>query len=113
MHCPSSGLARRVGRGVSSCLAMTAPVNFNFGAADNVISEIDRTKSLLTQQKKDRLAQGTSIRTSWRGPYAVKFDDDRTNSDNDAQTTLNSLVALRAKVQNAIDMASADRRRGS
>ncbi len=91
---------------------MTAPVNFNFGAANIVISEIDRTKSLLTQQKKDRWAQGISIRTSWKGPYAVKFDGDRTNSDNDAQTTLTGLAALRAKVQNAIDLARADQRKG-
>jgi hypothetical protein len=93
-------------------LAMTAPVNFNFGAAQNVISEIDRTRSVLTQQMQDRWTQGLSIRQSWRGPYAVRFDGDRTNSDSEAQSVLCSLGALRAKVQNAIDLAQAYQRRG-
>jgi hypothetical protein len=91
---------------------MTAQVNFDFGAAQDVISEIDSTTSLLQQQKGDRWAQGQSIRTTWKGPYAVKFDGDRTGSDNDAQTVLDGLAVLRAKVQNGIDLARADQRKG-
>ena len=90
---------------------MTAQVNFDFGAAQNVISEIDTTTTMLMQQKGDRWAQGQSIRTTWKGPYAVRFDGDRTHSDSDAQSVLDGLGALRAKVQNAVDLARADQRK--
>ena len=85
-----------------------ANVNFNFGAARDLITEIDNTRRLLAQQRNDRWAQGLSVRTTWTGPFAVRFDDDRTASDNDAGTVLNSLDALRAKVQGAIDQAQID-----
>lgn len=85
-----------------------ANVNFDFGAARALITEIDNTRRLLGQQKRDRWTQGLSVRTTWTGPYAVRFDGDRTASDNDAQTVLSSLDALRAKVQGAIDQAQID-----
>jgi hypothetical protein len=91
---------------------MTAPVNFDFGAAQQVISEIDTTRRILDDQAKQRAGQGASIRTSWKGPYAVRFDGDRTSSFNQAQGVLNDLAALRAKVQGAIDQAQADQRKG-
>jgi hypothetical protein len=91
---------------------MTASVNFDFGAAQNVLNAIDDTTSMLLQQKGDRWAQGLSIRTTWKGPYAVKFDGDRSTSDNDAQTVLDGLGALRSRVQTAIDLAQADQRKG-
>jgi hypothetical protein len=90
---------------------MTTPVNFDFGAAENVIAEIDRTRSMLTDQRGRRSSQGASIRTSWKGPYAVRFDGDRSRSDGEAQALLNGLGTLRAKVQDAIDRAHADQRR--
>jgi hypothetical protein len=88
-----------------------ANVNFNFGAAQRAITEIDNTTRLLTQQKKDRWAQGVSIRTTWKGPYAVRFDGDHATSDQEAQSVLDSLSALRSKVQNAVDQAQADQRK--
>jgi len=90
---------------------MTAPVNFDFGAAQRVIDEIDRTRSMLTDQRGRRWSQGITIRGSWKGPYAVRFDGDRVRSDNDAQAVLNSLAALRSRVQDAIDRARADQRK--
>jgi hypothetical protein len=90
---------------------VSSPVNFNFGAAHTLISEIDSTRSMLLQQKRDRWAQGLSIRESWKGPYAVKFDGDRMSSDGEAQSLLDGLAALRAKVQTAIDLAQAEQRK--
>ncbi len=88
-----------------------ADVDFNFGAAQALITQIDNTTRLLAQQKRDRMSQGVSIRTTWKGPYAVKFDGDRTSSDSEAQSVLDALGALRSKVQNAIDQAQADQRK--
>lgn len=87
------------------------PADFDVKAASALISEIDRTRTLLVQQKRDRMAQGQSIRQSWKGPYAVKHDADRTNSDREAQEILDALAALRSRVQTAIDDAQADQRR--
>jgi uncharacterized protein YukE len=84
------------------------PVNFDFGAAQALITRIDDTRRLLQQQKRDRMAQGLSIRQSWKGPYAVRFDGDRTKSDTEAQTILDALASLRSRVQAAIDQAQAD-----
>lgn len=86
-------------------------VNFNFGAASALITEIDNTRRLLAQQKRDRMAQGASIRTTWKGPYAVEHDGDRTRSDSEAQAVLNSLDALRSKIQGAIDQAQIDQQK--
>ncbi|HXM55779.1 MAG TPA: hypothetical protein VOB72_10350 [Candidatus Dormibacteraeota bacterium] len=92
---------------------MTAPVNFDFGAAQQVISEIDTTRRTLSDQAQQRASQGVSIRTTWKGPYAVRFDGDRTSSFNQAQGALRDLAVLRAKVQSAIDQAHADQRKST
>jgi hypothetical protein len=84
------------------------PVNFDFGAAQALITQIDDTRRMLQQQKRDRMTQGLSIRQSWKGPYAVKFDGDRTASDTEAQTILDALASLRTRVQTAIDQAQSD-----
>lgn len=92
-------------------MAPLPPVNFDFRAANALLTQIDTTTRLLRQQKKDRWVQGLSIRTTWKGPYAKKHDVDRTNSDHEAEAALNALTALRAKVQAAIDAAQLAQRK--
>lgn len=87
------------------------PVDFDFGAARTLITEIDSTKRLLSQQRQDRMTRGADIRTSWKGPYAVQHDVDRVSSDGRAQTLLAELDALRSRVQTAIDDAQRDQNR--
>jgi uncharacterized protein YukE len=97
-------------------VAMSGPpypsVNFDYGKAQAVVTNIDDVSKNLVQQRKDRMANGTALLTNnWTGNYADQFAGDLKTMGNDIDTLLNTLRALRNKVQGAIDAAHREQRR--
>lgn len=87
------------------------PVNFDYGQANAVITQLNTLVTRVDTQRRDRMTNGHQMRENWKGRYAVEFDGELTRMWNEGGTNIDAMNALKRKISNAIDATHAEQRR--